>query len=195
MLTRLFHALRAHGQRVIIGTALTALAATLTPNAHAQPFNTERKFERIAVTPSLTAGFTFGATFNIGLQLDFTTSLTNDFDKVRRGGLSTGYYLVLSKGGFQPHQIAHIDLIYEHQNVDFRTGYAFIQYKWGRQGINQSGISGLSLDMSFKNRSNPANNDLPWFGLKGVFYNTREWTWFNDPYGSIYARQKFGPYR
>lgn len=175
------------------GLALVVLLFTAT--LHAQSPRTEGKFERIALTPSLTAGFTFGATFNIGLSLDATTSLTNDFNRTQRGGLSAGYYLILSRGGFQPHQVAHIDLVYEHQNVDFRTGYAFIQYKWGRQGINQSGISGLSLDLSFKNRSNPESINLPWFGLKGVFYNTREWPWFNDPYGSIYARQKFGPYR
>ena len=46
------------------------------------------QFEKLYVTPSISVGFTFGATFNIGVDLDLTTSTTNDIDKTQRSGIS-----------------------------------------------------------------------------------------------------------
>ena len=78
------------------------------------------RFERIYVTPGISVGYTFGATFNIGVDLDLTTSITNDFDKTRRAGISISHYLVLSKGGFQPHHISSLNLMFENKILDIK---------------------------------------------------------------------------
>lgn len=158
------------------------LLLSMASTAYAQ----DGQFESLYVTPGITAGFTFGATFNIGINLDFTTSTTDDYDKYRRAGVSLGYYLVLSKGGFRPHHIANLNLMYENEYMDVRGGYGFVTYRWGRAQINRAGIGGFSTDISFTNRE----ARIPWFGLKSLFFNRSEWIWYDIPYMSIYARQQ-----
>lgn len=145
------------------------------------------RFEQIYVTPGISVGYTFGATFNIGVDLDLTTSITNDFDKTRRAGISISHYLVLSRGGFQPHHISSLNLMFENKILDIKTGYSSLHYRWGRAQVNKGGVNAFNFDLSFTNRA----NRLPWFGIKSVFYNDRDWVWFEIPYFSVYARQKF----
>lgn len=145
------------------------------------------RFEKLYVTPGISVGFTFGATFNIGVDLDLTTSITNDFDKTERSGISLGHYLVLSKGGFRPHHITHVNLMFENEYMDIKAGYGLLTYSWGRAQVNKGGQSGFTFDVSFTQRE----SNIPWFGVKSLFYNQREWIWFDIPYFSVYTRQKF----
>lgn len=145
------------------------------------------RFEKLYVTPGISVGFTFGATFNIGANLDLTTSITNDFDKVQRSGISLGHYLVLSKGGFRPHHISHVNLMFENDYMDIKAGYGLLTYRWGRAQVNKLGQGSFTFDVSFTQR----DANIPWFGVKSVFYNQREWIWFDIPYFSVYTRQKF----
>lgn len=145
------------------------------------------RFDRVYFTPTVSAGFTFGATFNIGVGLDVTTSITSNPNQIRRTGVSLSHYLVLSKGGFQPHQISNFDLMYENDQLDIKAGYSLMRYSWGRARVNRWGQSAFNFDVSFTNR----NANIPWFGVKSVFFNQVEWTWFDMPYFSAYVRQKF----
>ena len=71
--------------------------------------------------------------------------------------------------------------------LDIKTGYSSLHYRWGHAQVNRGGVSAFNLDLSFTNKA----NRLPWFGIKSVFYNDRDWIWFEIPYFSVYARQKF----
>ena len=145
------------------------------------------RFEKLYITPGITAGFTLGATFNIGLNVDFSTSITNDYDKIRRSGISVGHYLILHRNGNSPDHISHLDLKYENEFMDLRGGYGFLSHRWGRAKINKGGLGGFNFDISFTNRT----SRIPWFGVRTFLYNQREWIWFDTPYVSFYARQKF----
>lgn len=143
--------------------------------------------EKLYVTPAISVGYTFGATFNIGIDLDLTTSVTKDFDKLRRAGISASHYFVLSRGGFQPHQITTFNLMFENERLDIKSGYGLMKYRWGRAQVNKWGLGAFSIDISFTNRE----NNIPWFGVKSLFYDQRQWMWFDTPYFSFYAKQKF----
>lgn len=161
----------------------TIIIILISINIQAQ----DGRFDKLYVTPAISVGYTFGATFNIGVDLDLSTSITNDFDKVRRAGISASHYFVLSRGGFQPHQISSLSLMFENETLDIKGGYGLLRYRWGRAQVNKWGLGGFSFDISFTNRT----NNVPWFGVKSLFYNQRQWMWFDTPYFSFYAKQKF----
>jgi hypothetical protein len=144
-------------------------------------------FEKLYVTPAISVGCTFGGLFNLGVDVDLTTSVTNDPDKLRKAGLSGAYYLVLMRGAKQPHQIMTMNLMFENERMDLKAGYASMSYKWGLRKVNNGNLGAFSADVSFTNRA----NQIPWLGIKTVFYNQTQWIWFDQPYYSIYAKQKF----
>ena len=165
----------------ILSTAILLLFFSLTIQAQ------DGMFEKMYVTPSISLGYTFGGLFNIGVDLDLTTSVTKDLSKLKNAGLSISYYIVLMKGGKSPHQIAALHLMFENEQMDLKGGYALLNYKWGLRKVNDGSIGAFSLDVSFTNRE----KGIPWLGIKSVVYNQREWIWFDIPYFSLYGKQKF----
>lgn len=160
-----------------------AIILLLTTTLQAQ----EGFFEKLYVTPSVTLGFTFGGLFNIGVDLDLTTSITNDLDKIRNAGISTSYYLVLMRGGKSPHQMMTLNLMFENEYMDLKGGYALMNYKWGLRKVNNGTLGAFNADISFTNR----DQRIPWIGIKTLVYSQRQWIWFDQPYYSIYAKRKF----
>ena len=71
---------------------ITVVLLLLITNLQAQ----DEAFQKLYVTPAVSLGFTFGGLFNLGVDLDLTTSVTNDLDKIRNAGISTSYYFILS---------------------------------------------------------------------------------------------------
>jgi len=162
---------------------IIAVLLLLTTTTYAQ----EGVFQKLYVTPAVSLGITFGGLFNLGIDLDLTTSVTNDFDKIRNVGISTSYYLVLMRGGKTPHQMMTLNLMFENERIDLKGGYALMNYKWGLRKVNNGTLGGFSADVSFTNRS----QRIPWIGLKTVVFNQRQWIWFDQPYFSPYAKYKF----
>ena len=161
----------------------TLLLLTTTTTIQAQ----DGAFQKLYVTPAISLGFTFGGLFNLGIDLDLTTSVTNDFDKIRNAGISTSYYLVLMRGGKKPHQMMTMNLMFENERMDLKGGYALMNYKWGLRKVNNGSLGGFSMDVSFTNRS----QRIPWIGFKTIVYNQRQWIWFDQPYFSPYTKYKF----
>ncbi len=147
----------------------------------------DEPFQKLYVTPSVSLGFTFGGLFNLGVDLDLTTSVTNDPSKIRNAGVSGSYYFILMRGGKRPHQMITTSLMFENDYMDLKSGYVFMKYNWGLRKVNNGNLGGFTLDVSFTNRS----NNIPWLGIKSIAYNQREWVWFDLPYFSPYAKQKF----
>lgn len=144
-------------------------------------------FDKMYFAPTITLGFTFGGLFNLGVDFDITTNVSNDPSELRRAGLSFSHYLILMRGGKRPHQVSTASLMFENDQMDLKAGYARINYKWGLRKVNNGGINGFSFDASFTNRE----SRLPWIGVKSVFYNQSQWPWFDLPYFSPYIKQKF----
>lgn len=161
----------------------TAILLFLTISLQAQ----EGAFEKLYVTPAISLGFTFGGLFNLGVDLDLTTSVTNDLDKIRNAGISTSYYIVLMRGGKTPHQMMTVNAMFENERMDLKGGYALMNYKWGLRKVNNGTLGGFSADISFTNRS----ERIPWIGIKTVVYNQTQWIWFDQPYFSPYTKYKF----
>lgn len=144
-------------------------------------------FDKIFITPVVSVGYTFGASFNFGIDLDLTTSVTNDPNKLRNAGISLSHYYILMQGGSHPHSVSTIQAMFENERMDLKSGYAFLGYKWGLRKVNGGSTGAFSLDVAFTNRA----NRLPWLGIKSLVYNQREWAWFDQPYFSPYLKQKF----
>jgi hypothetical protein len=77
--------------------------------------------------------------------------------------------------------------MFENDYMDIKAGYGLLTYRWGRAQVNKLGQGSFTFDVSFTQR----DANIPWFGVKSVFYNQREWIWFDIPYFSVYTRQKF----
>lgn len=160
-----------------------AILFLLTTTLQAQ----DGAFQKLYVTPAVSLGFTFGGLFNLGVDLDLTTSVTNDPSKLRNAGISGSYYIILMSGGKRPHQMTTLNLMFENEYMDLKGGYALMRHTWGLRKVNNGSLGAFNLDVSFTNRS----NNIPWLGIKSVVYNQREWIWFDLPYFSPYAKQKF----
>ena len=143
-------------------------------------------FEKVFVTPNISIGYTIGAVFNIGVELDVTTSITTKSDVLKRGGLSVGHYWVMGTE-LKPHRMTSLNAMFENEFMDIKTGYAIMQYKWGYSNVNRFGVPAYAFDISFSNRE----RNIPWVGVKTLLFQQREWVWFTHPYASFYAKQKF----
>ena len=146
----------------------------------------EAPFDKVYFTPNISIGYTFGGTFNIGLEIDLTTSLTSRPERLKRGGISVGHYWVLNTD-FNPHRMTTFNIMYENESMDIKTGYGMMEYKWGRSNVNKWGQPAWAFDISFTNR----DIVMPWLGIKSLLFSRSEWTWFDIPYISLYAKQKF----
>jgi hypothetical protein len=142
------------------------------------------------ITPSISAGYTFGAGINFGFTIDFGFKQTQQNNgQTAWMGVSFSKYWnrVSSKYGHKVdiHRINALNLLYESDNFKLRTGLGMARNPWGYGNNNYCRVGGFYTDLVFTNLIKP---QVPDIGFKGFFYPRSKWRWFDLPYLSIYGK-------
>jgi hypothetical protein len=135
--------------------------------------------QRFLFTPGVTVGYTFGAYFTVGGQLNAGFNFGHRKNRLNVGGISAQYNLVLDY--YSWHRITTYSLFYRNNNIDIKMG-AGIAFTLECRDL------GLLLEGSYHLKSlEPVST---WVGLRSFL--TGPTKYFDYPhYSSAFARYQY----
>jgi hypothetical protein len=137
----------------------------------------------------LSAGYTFGAGFTFGYELNAGLFSINNRVEPVHAGITFGRYWVRVRYRRTAylHRVRFFGVMAESNYFDLKAGWGQARNIWGRGGNNRCKVGGIYYDLGLTTK----NPYLPWIGVRQFSYPVSAWAWFWRPYTTVYAKYKY----